>query len=135
MRARNLGSWLRASAHDLDAVGHHVGGGAAVDDADIARAAAVTLLDQTVPAAAHEVGDRERRDGDGAHAVLGVHAGVAGDAVDGDCHAISAGCAERQAVCRAAVEIERQLRPLKHGHVYDSGRRAGPLPPAPSTGM
>ena len=56
----------------------------------------------------HEIGDGERRDGDRADAFLRTIAGVAGEAVDFDRHAIAAGRADLQIVRRAAVEIERQ---------------------------
>ena len=97
IRSRNFGSWLRASARMLHVVGHDVRRLAALDDADVARAGVPSFCDQSVPAVLHQVGDGERRDGDRADALLRAIAGVAGEAVDFDRHAIAARRADRRA--------------------------------------
>ena len=95
---------------DFHVVGDHVRRLAAVNYADVAGARLPSLFNRSVPAILHQVGDGERRDGDGADAVLRLAAGVTGDAVNIDCHSVAAGRADGDLGGRAAVEVERQFR-------------------------
>ena len=89
---------------------NHVGGLAGVDHAHVAGAAVAFLLDLAVPAAAIQVGDGARRDGDGAYAALGGGAGVAGHATHLDLQAVGTGGADHQARSAAPVPVEGQTR-------------------------
>ena len=95
---------------DFDAVGDDVRGLAAVDEADVARAAVAVFFDQAVPAVAHQPGDGQRRDRDGADALLRRHAGVGREPVDFDLQPIAAGGCNGEFLGRAAVPVERQSR-------------------------
>ena len=94
----------------LYAIGDDVRRLAAVDEADVARAAPLPLGDLPVPALFVQTGDRQRRDGDRAHALLRRNARMAGQALHFDFHPIAAGRADRDSFRRAAVPVERQLR-------------------------
>ena len=60
-----------------DVIGHDVRGLAAVNHAHVAGALAAVLLDQPVPAFAHQLGDRQRSDGDRADPLFRRSAGMA----------------------------------------------------------
>ena len=92
------------------AVGYHVGGVAGAERPHVAGAAAALLLDLAMPAAAVQVGDGARRNGNGAHAPLRRGAGVAGQALHFDLHAVGAGGAHHQVGRAAAVPVEGQPR-------------------------
>ena len=92
---RIVAAGLGADSH---VIGDDVRRFAALNHADVARARAAVLLDQAVPAALHQIGNGERRDGDRADAFLRPIAGVAGEAFDFDRHAIAARRADLQAL-------------------------------------
>ena len=81
---------------DVHVIGDDVRRLAAADHADVARALPCGLLDEAVPAVLHQVGNRERRDGDRADAFFRPIAGVAREPADFDRHAIAAGRADFQ---------------------------------------
>ena len=118
---RKAGSWLRASARRSTA-----GATMLVDWPPwimpmFAGALAAVLADAPVPAVAVQLGDGQQGDGDGADALLGMHAGVARPAGDVDVHSIAAGGRHGELGGRSAVEIEGQLRVAQQGQPGGAG--------------
>ena len=103
---RNLGSWLRASALSVTRSVTTLVASPPWMKPTLRGAAVLALLDQAVPAAAGQVGDGQRGDGDGADASLGADAGVAGEPFDLDRHPVAAGRADRHLLAAPPSQLK-----------------------------
>ena len=99
---------------DVNLRSNDIRGLAAVDYANIRRAAARRLFDFSQPALAVQIGNCQRSDRDRADAPFRPYAGMTGRTRNRNRKAIAAGGPDGDLVRRSAVEVESQLWPAEH---------------------